>query len=226
MPVVGDVVTVSLVVDAGDGTTAVALVVDEPDGTRMIPAVTTADSGRTWTAPVTYTVPGVWRLTWTISGAGAGVMRELVSVGPVPGAAPDGRTYATTTQLAEYLQDAPPVDAAKRLAEASRMLDARVLRYCRYEVDALGMPDDPDVAEAISRATCAQVAWWDEVGDSRGAAGVGYSNVAIGSVNLGRSTSVTGENSAARQIAPQVRDELLAPHLHDKLVVGGLEAGW
>lgn len=135
--------------------------------------------------------------------------------------------YATVTDLADYLGTAAPDDAERLLAAASRMLDAKVLAYCRYDVDTAGMPSDPDVAAAIGRAVCAQVAWWGEVGDSTGAAGVGYGSVSIGSVSLGRSvTSVSGDDSAARQIAPQVADELRAPYLHDKLHLGAVTVPW
>ncbi|WP_237532066.1 hypothetical protein [Streptomyces sp. SID8352] len=135
-------------------------------------------------------------------------------------------TYATAADLAAYLGTDPPEDAERLLAAASRMLDARVLAYCRYDVDTAGMPADPDVATAIGRAVCAQAAWWGEVGDSTGAAGAGYGSVSIGSVNLGRSASVSGDDSAARQLAPQVGDELRAPHLHDKLLIGAVAVGW
>ncbi|MEU9640943.1 hypothetical protein [Streptomyces sp. NPDC048188] len=139
--------------------------------------------------------------------------------------------YATVADLGEYLGTAAPDDAERLLASASRMLDARVLAYCRYDVDTAGAPSDPDVAEAIGRAVCAQVAWWDEIGDHTGAAGAGYGSVSIGSVSLGRTTgsaasSASGGDSAARQIAPQVADELRAPTLHDKLVIGALSVPW
>ncbi|MGX1116407.1 hypothetical protein RKD37_001770 [Streptomyces ambofaciens] len=139
--------------------------------------------------------------------------------------------YATVTDLADYLGTVPPADAELLLTAASRMLDARVLAYCRYDVDTAGLPADPDVAAAIARAVCAQVAWWDEIGDHTGAAGAGYGNVSIGSVSLSRTTGsasslASGGDSAARQIAPQVADELRAPYLHDKLVIGALAVPW
>src|SRR5690606_33794141 len=227
MPDVGDLVTAQLVVAPYDATTQAALTVTAPDGTVTTPVTTTADGGQTWTAPLTYTAAGVWRLSWAVSGTGASVEHELVSVAPTPETTTGGRVYATTTDLATYLRAAPPWDSARLLADASRMLDSMVLLVCRYDGDDDGMPTDPDVATAIGRAVCAQVAWWEEIGDSTGAAGVGYGSVAIGSVNLGRSvTSVTGDDSAARQIAPQVLDELRAPHLHDKLWIGALAVPW
>jgi len=227
MPDVGDQVTAQLLVSPHDGTTQAALTVTAPDGTTSSPVVTTTDGGQTWTAPLTYTMAGVWRLSWTVTGTGASVEHELVSVAPTPGTGLAGRVYATTTQLAEYMQAAPPLDAPRLLASASRMLDALVLAYCRYAVDGDGMPTDPLVAAAIGRAVCAQVAWWEEIGDSTGAAGVGYGSMAIGSVNLGRSvTSVSGDDSAARQLAPRVLDELRAPDLHDKLILGAVAVPW
>ncbi|MFE0808215.1 hypothetical protein ACFW34_12115 [Streptomyces sp. NPDC058848] len=231
MPDVGDVVTARLVVAPYDATTTAVLAVTAPDGTVSTPVTSTVDGGQTWTAPLVYTLAGVWRLSWTVSGTGASVEHELVSVAPTPQVGAGGRVYATTTDLANYLQEAPPLDAQQLLDAASRMLDSRVLAYCRYDVTDLGMPSDPDVATAISRAVCAQAAWWDEVGDHIGAAGAGYGNVSIGSVSLGRTTgsaasSASGEDSAARQIAPQVWDELRAPALYDKLVIGAVAVPW
>ena len=227
MPDVGDQVTARLTVNPHDETTTATLLVTAPSGSTSLPVTTSSNDGATWSAPLTYTAAGVWRLSWTVTGTGASVEHQLVSVAPTPGVAGTGRVYATTTDLANYLRAAPPVDAVGKLADASRMLDAMVLAYCRYDVDNDGMPTDPDVKAAIGRAVCAQAAWWDEVGDSTGAAGVGYGSVAIGSVNLGRSvTSVSGDDSAARQIAPQVWDELRAPHLHEKLRIGALVVCW
>jgi hypothetical protein len=227
MPDVGDRVTAQLLVTPYDQTTTAALLVTAPDGATSTPVTSTVDGGQTWTAPLAYTLAGVWLLRWTVTGTGASVENQQIAVAPVPGDGQTGRMYATTTDLANYLRAAPPLESAGLLADASRMLDARVLAYCRYDVDAAGMPTDPDVAAAIGRAVCAQVAWWDEIGDSRGAAGVGYGSVAIGSVNLGRSvTSVSGDDSAARQIAPQVADELRAPTLNGKLYIGAVAVPW
>ncbi|MDT0409951.1 MULTISPECIES: hypothetical protein [Streptomyces] len=222
MPEVGDLVTATLTVSPHDATTAAALRVEQPDGTTLLPVVSPGEGG-VFTAPVEYTLAGVWLLHWTVTGTGASVETEEIGVAPASTTVPDGRAYATTTQLATYLRDAPPPGAVRLLADASRMLDARVLAYCRYDVTPAGLPADPVVAEAIGRAVCAQVAWWGEVGDSTGAAGVGWGSVAIGSVNLGRSvTSVSGDDSAARQLAPQVADELRAPQLAGRFWLGAV----
>ncbi|MET7933490.1 hypothetical protein [Streptomyces sp. NPDC005322] len=137
------------------------------------------------------------------------------------------RVYATPTDLQDYTGQTPPDDALQLLARATRMLEADVLRLCWYEVDADGMPTNSIVLGAIQRAVCAQVQWWGEVGDSIGAAGVGWGSVAIGSVNLSRSvTAVSGSDSAARQIAPQVGDELRSPDLTADVFRLGAVCSW
>lgn len=133
------------------------------------------------------------------------------------------RVYATAADLAAYTGAAAPADADRLLTDASEMLDAQILRLATYAVDDAGLPTDPVVAAAFSRAVCAQVKWWGLVGDSTGAAGVGWGGVSIGSVNLSRSvTSVSGDDSAARQFAPQVRDALRSPDMTpQRFAIGG-----
>lgn len=214
MPDVGDLATASLTVAPFDGTTAATLVVHRPDGTTVTPVTTTADGGQTWTAPVTYTLAGVWRLVWTVTGTGASVEGYKVGVGPAPDAAL-GRSYATSTDLANALRAAPPVDADKLLAAATAFLDSRVLRVCWYDVDDDGMPTDPRVAAAFARAVCAQAQWWDELGGSTtGADAAGWTSVSIGSVSLsGSKGSASGGDSPSQQVAPGVWDALQDPNL-------------
>lgn len=127
------------------------------------------------------------------------------------------RVYATPADLQDFTGQAPPDDADQLLTRATRMLEAQVLRYSWYDVDTGGMPTNTLVLEAIRRAVCAQVQWWGEVGDSIGAAGVGWGSVGIGSVSLSRSGSSSGSASAAREIAPQVGDELRSPDLTEDI---------
>ncbi|MBL1107986.1 hypothetical protein JK361_25925 [Streptomyces sp. 5-8] len=126
------------------------------------------------------------------------------------------RVYATVDEYQAYT-GAPTATAqtAGLLSRASRMLERLVLRYCVYDVDAVsGLPTHPLVAAAFRDAVCAQVAWWETVGDPSGADAVGWGSVAIGSVQLGRSvTAVSGEDAPARQLAPEVWDALLDPAL-------------
>jgi hypothetical protein len=104
------------------------------------------------------------------------------------------------------------------------MLDSQVIIFCWFLADGTGMPTDALVQEAFRKATCAQVAWWDELGDSTGAAGAGWGGVKIGSVQLDRSvTAVSGSDAPARQISPQGWDALRSPDLTpDRFILGAV----
>ncbi|MET7412517.1 hypothetical protein [Streptomyces rubiginosohelvolus] len=183
MPDVGDLVTARLEVGEHDETTAVTLVLAAPDGTVSTPVVTPVDDGAVWTAPVVYTAAGVWRLSWSITGTGAGVEHELVSVAPAPGARGDGRVYATTTDLANALNEAPPLGAQRLLERASQLLDSDFLLTAIYDVDDDGMPTHPLVVAGFRDAVCAQVEFWGEVGEETDISGP-LQGAQIGSVNL------------------------------------------
>ncbi|MGW0869947.1 hypothetical protein ACWD3Z_05575 [Streptomyces sp. NPDC002740] len=183
MPDVGDLVTARLTVSPADGTTGASLLVTRPDGTVVTPVVTGADAGATWTAPVSYTVAGLWRLSWTVTGTGAGVQHETVAVAPAPPVMADVRSYATTTQLANFLHAAPPLDAVKLLERATRLLDSDFLKAAVYDVDDDGMPTDAEVIAAFAEAVCAQVEFWGEVGEETDISGP-LQGVQLGSVAL------------------------------------------
>ncbi|MFE0727947.1 hypothetical protein ACFW2X_06785 [Streptomyces antibioticus] len=183
MPDVGDVVTCRLVVAPYDESTVATLAVTAPDGTVTAPVATTADGGQTWTAPLAYIAAGIWLLRWTVTGTGASVEPLTVAVAPAPASMADVRSYSTTTQLANFLHAAPPLDAVKLLERATDLLDADFLRAAVYDVDDEGMPTDPIVAAAFAEAVCAQVEFWGEVGEETDISGP-LQGVTIGSVNL------------------------------------------
>lgn len=133
------------------------------------------------------------------------------------------RVYATSADYQTYTGQTPPADINTRLARASRFLDSQVFRLCWYEVDEDGLPANAAVAEAFRDATCAQAEWGVDVGDTTGAAAVGWGSVEIGSVKLGRSvTTVTGDDAPGRQIAPAVWDALRSPDLTREVFALGL----
>lgn len=124
------------------------------------------------------------------------------------------RVYATPEQYEQHTGAAGPADIEARLAGASRFLDSRVFRLCRYAVDDAGMPTAAPVAEAFTAAVCDQAAWGIEVGDTTGAAAVGWGTVEIGSAKLSRSvTATSGDEAPGRQVAPAVWDALRSPDL-------------
>lgn len=203
MPNVGDIQTPHLqVLPEGDETTAVTLTVRNPALVVVpsSPAPTTEDDGTNWTGPpVTFTTAGLWRLTWTVTGVGAGAVTQKIAVGPAGDVSP-GRSYATSGDLADYLQTAPPDDADRLLARATDIID-RLIIAARYTVDDDGEPTDTAVAAALRKATCAQVAWWIETGDEWGL-GSSYASVSIGSVSLSRAQG--GGASSAGRVGPDV----------------------
>jgi len=202
MPDVGDFVTARLEVSPADETTLAALVVTPPTGLPIMPVVTASDDGAVWTAPVVYTLAGLWRLSWTVTGTGASVEHDIVSVAPAPPVTGTGRVYATTTQLAEYLGEAVPLDAVRLLTDASRALDD-ALKTARYCVDDDGLPTNTAVAAAFAEAVCAIVQWWDETGDPVGADG-GWDSVSAGPVSLSRgSGSATAAPIAGGMLPPR-----------------------
>jgi hypothetical protein len=85
------------------------------------------------------------------------------------------RAYATQDDLAAYLGAAVPDDAERLLARASDLIDAHVVTP--YDVDDEGVPVDPDLAAACSKATCAVIEAWLETGEANdidGLAGTQY----------------------------------------------------
>lgn len=100
MPDIGDTLTGRLKVAEGDGTTSVALAVTAPSGAASAPSTSTADGGLNWTALVPLTEIGWWVLTWTVTGAGAGVASDRVYATPTPTTPP-----AWPPTLAELKED-------------------------------------------------------------------------------------------------------------------------
>jgi hypothetical protein len=222
MPDVGDLVIARLAVDPADETTLASLMATPPTGAPLTPVVTGAEGGTVWTAPVTYTMAGLWRLSWTVTGTGAGVEHELVSVAPAPAVTGTGRVYATTTQLAEYLGEAVPLDAVRLLTDASRALDD-ALKTARYLVDTDGLPTNSEVAAAFAEAVCAIVQWWDETGDPVGADG-GWDSVSAGPVSLSGRSSATATPIAGGALPPRALAALQrVPGCHLSF---GVWSGW
>ncbi|MEU6649511.1 hypothetical protein ABZ904_08690 [Streptomyces sp. NPDC046900] len=119
------------------------------------------------------------------------------------------RNYATSADYQTYTGQTPPANIEALLADASRMLEAAVFRLCWYEVDGDGYPSNSAVRSAFMDAVCAQARWFDEVGDSTGAAVAGWTSVSLGGASLSRAGGdVTGNASPAREIAPGVLDAL------------------
>lgn len=149
-----------------DGTTAATVVVTGDTGPARTPTAVPAATGRDrWSAPLPAVAAGAWRVVWTVTGTGSGVQSYELLIGPGPAAG--GRVYATTGQLATHLGSAPPTGARRILLRASAKVDD-LLRCARYATDTAGLPTDLALAAVLAEATCAQVEWWGEIGDTDG----------------------------------------------------------
>lgn len=192
----GDTATLRLVVTPADGvptdhtTTATVELVD-PNGDTVQPTAFPGADRSEWTATLPGLLAGEYIGRWTVTGTGAGVEPVRILVGPAP-AEQTGRSYATSGDLADYLGTAPPAGARRLLVQATRRVD-ELLIAAVYPVDGDGMPTDPRVAEALRDATCAQVAWFVELGDEQGSgAAERYSMVRIGDVQLSGGSASAG----------------------------------
>jgi hypothetical protein len=138
------------------------------------------------------------------------------------------RVYAASADYQTYTGQTPPAGIDATLAQASRMLDAEVFRLCYYQADPdTGMPVEQVVTDAFRDAVCAQAQWWGALGDSLGATGAGWSETRIGTVMMRRpDTAISGVDSAAREVAPQVWDALQSPDLHPDIFRIGMVVGW
>jgi hypothetical protein len=126
------------------------------------------------------------------------------------------RVYATAADLDGWLDDQlPEADAAKQLRRASMHIDSLLITAV-YRVDEDGEPLDLHVIDALRDATCAQVAWWADTGDTSGAASQ-YQQTSIGSVGLTR-----GYSSGKSAAGPSART---APEAVQILATAGLLSG-
>lgn len=137
-----------------------------------------------------WTAPGIWHLLWTVTGPGAGTYVDIIDVAPTGYLPVAPRSYATTTQLANYLygtsSDPQPLpdDAEGRLGRATARID-RCLKSAIYPVDANGEPTLDEHKAALAEAVCELVAWWVDTGDESGAMSAGGS-VTAGQISLSR----------------------------------------
>lgn len=178
-----------------DGTTTAAPVAYlDDDPPRTLPAQPVGGDRALWSALLTNARPGIYSIVWTVVGTGAGVQTFNLPVGPAHDG--EGRSYATTGDLAHYLRAAPPAESRLLLVRATARVD-ELLFAARYRVDEHGVATDERVRAAIVEAVCAQAAWFDEAGDDTGS---GYAATAgpakIGNVQIGGTTGHAGAASA------------------------------
>jgi hypothetical protein len=105
--------------------------------------------------------------------------------------------FATPTSLLEWLPvtvDIDDADAVRLLDRATEVIDAAV--RAPFRVDAAGTPLDPETAEALASATCAQVEFWLEVGEEHDVAGLAGRQVSVGQLSISALPPVVAPRAA------------------------------
>lgn len=107
------------------------------------------------------------------------------------------------------------------IRRASSMVQ-RAVRSARFEVTPAGMPEDPDVMDALRGAVCEQVTVWVENDISPTA--IASATGAVTSSSIG-DASVSYSSVDAAQVKDQAANELCDAAL-DILANAGLVGGW
>jgi hypothetical protein len=114
--------------------------------------------------------------------------------------------YATAADLAAWTGKAAPADVDRLLDRASQDVDD-ALHTAVYCTDEAGMPTEPDVVAALCDATCAQVEYQQETGDTGTGAAGRWDSVTLGPVALsGRRDAPSGPESL--DLAPRANRAL------------------
>ena len=122
--------------------------------------------------------------------------------------------FATDADVEKWMGeplDGRSVDALLRRASS---LVQRAVRSARFAVTPAGMPQDPDIEEALRDATCEQVTVWIEndvnpVEVASAAAPVAASSIGDASINYGDSSaSNAAKDNAATELHPAALDIL------------------
>jgi hypothetical protein len=111
------------------------------------------------------------------------------------------RVYATSADYTARTGQTAPADIERLLARASQDIDDALLTAL-YDTDADGMPLEAEVIDALRDATCAQVEYQQETGDTGTGAAGRWDSVSLGPVSLsGRKDATSGP--AGLDLAPR-----------------------
>lgn len=106
------------------------------------------------------------------------------------------RVYATLSDYRGYTGDTTDTASVALLTRASLDID-NALKGALYDVDDnTGLPTKTKVIEALRDATCAQVQWWDEIGDTSGTGAAGqFQSAQLGTAAYTRGYTAGGSSA-------------------------------
>lgn len=101
----------------------------------------------------------------------------------------------------------PAPGNVERLIRRASGLVQLAVRRARFDVEPSGLPSDPDVADALRDAVCAQVAYWDDsdVDPTRADTTARLSSTGLDGASMG--FDVAGAAAATAQAADALCDE-------------------
>lgn len=207
-PIAGSVDTAQIDLDVYGGDTVAVLTMTRDGVSVSVGAAVAVDYGepalvnKSWRSRVAYPQPGLYRQLWTVTGTGETKKEKLVAVGPA-GLTDTRPTYATTTQLANYLQDAPPLDADRLLRNATADVNDATFTWV-YETDEDEMPVDVDLLAVFVEATCEQARWRSETGSDEADQMAGWSSVSIAGVAMSRRSGQDGDPGGVPKYSPKL----------------------
>lgn len=112
------------------------------------------------------------------------------------------RVYATEDDYKTWTGDDTATATTAQLRNASLVVD-ELLATAVYDVDEDDLPTDDAVIEALRDATCAQLEWWNETGDTSGVGASGqFQSASIGSASYTRGDTTSTTNPGGGIYAP------------------------
>lgn len=206
----------TLALEPGDATTLAILTVVGPDGTSVANSVSTPNTGATWIGTAyQLALAGEYIERWTVTGKGAGRAEARVFVLPLTGASlPGQRVYATTTDYANVIRQAPDDDVDLRLALAVATREVEGMLLCSvYDTDSVtDLPTDTAVALAITEAVCLQAKWAIDQGSPYGGGDGGFQSMSAGGISLSRGSGGSAADPPGTW-APEAKARLRAAGL-------------
>lgn len=113
--------------------------------------------------------------------------------------------YATVDDLAAWIADPVPADAARMLDRASELV-AEQIQFAVYATNSTGDPTDTTVLTALRDATCAQVEHWLTAGDEADDIDdVQPTSISVGPLALNWGNQRGNDAPAASPLAPRAR---------------------
>lgn len=103
--------------------------------------------------------------------------------------------FAKPEDVAKWTGFEAPEDAVRLIRKASGMVQ-HAIRRARFDVTPSGAPSDPDVADALRDAVCAQVEYWDGMEPTKADTKPRLSSTGLDGASMGFDTATAAQVTA------------------------------